>query len=252
MDYLFALTESLNRDPSIQRHLCYRPNSSLYRTAGRLRYAEARLDGKVRAYHLVAVEENEYLLATLARAEKGAMPGELAAALVAADPEITLAEAESYISELIASQLLVPDLAPAVTGREPVHGLIDLLNRAPATQMLAQPLMNVRTELAQLDVNGLGNAADCYHAIAQHLHTLPAPVELARLFQVDMVKPAPAAVLGRASAVARIKEYFMFTSSLGVQEGAAPPRAQSERFRLARPVPPGSDRCSRPGADHMS
>ena len=43
MDYLFALCEDLGRDPDLLRELSYRPNSSLYRAAGRLRYAEARL-----------------------------------------------------------------------------------------------------------------------------------------------------------------------------------------------------------------
>ena len=58
MDYLFALCEDLSRDPALREELLYRPNTSLYRAAGRLRYAEARLDKKVRSHHLVAVEEN--------------------------------------------------------------------------------------------------------------------------------------------------------------------------------------------------
>jgi hypothetical protein len=41
MDYLFALCEDLGRDPALHRALVYRPSSSLYRAAGRLRYAEA-------------------------------------------------------------------------------------------------------------------------------------------------------------------------------------------------------------------
>jgi thiopeptide-type bacteriocin biosynthesis protein len=233
MDYLFALTETLNRKPAIQRTLCYRPNSSLYRAAGRLRYAEARLNGKVRTYHLVAVEETDYLNATLARAQQGATWGELAAALTADDPDITLAEAEEYIGELIASQLLVSTLAPAVTGPEPIHGLIDQLRQAgeqtervrdseieeikeikeieetegssisnlsisqsPFT--IANHLATARAALTAIDAAGLGAAPACYRTIAEQLAALPTPVELSRLFQIDMVKQAPQATLGKA------------------------------------------------------
>ena len=72
MDYLFALCEDLARDPEVRAALTYRPNSSLYRAAGRLRYAEARLDRKVRSHHLVAVDSNDYLEEALRRAEGGA------------------------------------------------------------------------------------------------------------------------------------------------------------------------------------
>src|SRR5688572_15644986 len=56
MDYLFALCEELGNNARIREGLLFRPNSSLYRAAGRLRYAEARLVKKVRSHHLVAVE----------------------------------------------------------------------------------------------------------------------------------------------------------------------------------------------------
>src|SRR6185369_8943687 len=64
MDYLFALAEDLGRDPAFRQELLYRPNSSLYQAAGRWRYAEARLEGKVRSHHLVALDSTEYLDAT--------------------------------------------------------------------------------------------------------------------------------------------------------------------------------------------
>ena len=95
MDYLFALCEDLGRDPGIREGLLYRPNSSLYRAAGRLRYAEARLVKKVRSHHLVAVDPTEYLQETLQRATEGARISDLAAALVSSDPdgEITIEDA---------------------------------------------------------------------------------------------------------------------------------------------------------------
>jgi thiopeptide-type bacteriocin biosynthesis protein len=200
MDYLFALCETLGRDPAIRAGLRYFPNSSLYPLAGHYRYAEARLNGKVRDYHLVVIDANDYLEATLARARQGATIHALATALVEADPEITQAEAEAYIHELIDSQILASPLTPAVTGREPIHGLIELLQglNTPVAASAVSLLKATRTALAGIDEGGLGIEPACYLSIAEQLKTLPTPVELGRLFQVDMVKPTPAATLGGA------------------------------------------------------
>ncbi|MBK8727126.1 MAG: lantibiotic dehydratase [Holophagaceae bacterium] len=194
MDYLCTLTEVLGKEEALLGELTWRPNSSLYRAGGRLRYAESRMVRKSRAYHLVAVEETDYLLATLARARRGARLPELAEALV--DADITFDGAMGYLRELASSQLLVPELEPPVTGPEPVHALIAELGAHPATADAAAVLAQVRDTLDGLDRQGLGADQAGYRAIAKELEALPAKVELNRLFQVDMVKPAPDAVLG--------------------------------------------------------
>jgi lantibiotic biosynthesis protein len=195
MDYVFALTQALAGDPALKPALTYRPNSSLYRAGGRLRYAEARLQGRERTYHLVAVAITDYLERTLARAADGASPLALAAALVADDKEVTLDEAHAFVEELIDSQLLVPELTPAVTGPEPVSALIQSLQELPAAAV-ANRLAALQEELAAVDRAGIGVAPDRYRGLAASLAPLPAPVELPRLFQVDMTKPTPALALG--------------------------------------------------------
>ena len=197
-DYLFALTGDLGREGEIRRLLRYRPNSSLYSAAGRLRYAEARLHGRTRLHHLVAVNVDDYLQQTLERAAAGATLAELAGGLVAADPdgEIELEEAEEYVEELIDAQILVSDLSPVVTGRESIHDLLDQLAELPAAAPVLAGLTEARDRLADLDEAGLGSEPDSYHAIAERLEELPTEVKLPRLFQVDMIKPAPEAALG--------------------------------------------------------
>jgi thiopeptide-type bacteriocin biosynthesis protein len=199
-DYLFALCEDLGRNPALRGELVYRPNSSLYRAAGRLRYAEARLAGKMRSHHLVALDPTPYLEAALQRAAEGATAAELAATLVAADPDgdITLAEAQEYVNELIETQVLVSGLTPGVTGPEAIHGLEEELAGLPSGQAAAAALSNARRTLAELDAEGLGAASDRYLDLAADLRNLPTSVELSRLFQVDMVKPLVEAKLGAA------------------------------------------------------
>ena len=230
MDYLFSLGEALCRHPGVRPHLKVRPNSSLYRAGDRLRYAEARLDGKLRTHHLVAVEPTAYLEATLARAESGARPAELARALVDADPDIELSEAEGFIDELIDSQVLVAELEPAVTGPEPVHHMIAELASHPESAvaaLAAARLDQTRAQLAELDARSLGDGDPPYRAIAHRLGDLPAEVELPRLFQVDMTKPAEA-TLG-AAVVDELTRAVGLLHRLGMRADADPLR----RFRDA-------------------
>ncbi|MGR6967851.1 lantibiotic dehydratase [Geodermatophilus sp. URMC 61] len=194
MDYLWALSAAVERDPRLRAGLTYRPNSSLYEAAGRLHLAEARFADARRSYHLVAVDKSPHLTATLERAEDGATLGELAAALV--DGEITRAEADEYVAELVDSQLLVSDLRPGVTGDEPIHGLVATLAGHAETAPLSGRLDEARLALEKIDAEGPGVSPDRYRAITAVLDELPARPELSRLVQVDLVKPGGDTTLG--------------------------------------------------------
>ena len=194
MDYLWALAEAIERDPQLRKSFAYEPNSSLYEVAGRLRLAEARLADSVRSYHLVAVDKSPYLTAALERAEGGAALEDIAKVLV--DDEISQAEAEEYVAELVDSQLLVSDARPLVTGDEPVHGLVASLSSHPETAWVGKRIDEARAALDAIDAEGLGASSDRYRAVASVLGDLPAEPDVSRLVQVDLIKPAQEAILG--------------------------------------------------------
>ena len=148
MDYLSGLVGALQSEPRARDALSYLPNSSLYRAGGRLRYAESRLEKTGRSYHLVALDETEYLQATLERAAGGAHLEDLAAALT--DEDVSAEDARSFIDELVESQVLVSDLGPDVTGQEAIHGLIARLTEQADTRPVAQGLATVRDDLAEI------------------------------------------------------------------------------------------------------
>ncbi len=166
MHYLHALTEDLGRLPEFRQLMRYRPNSSLYRAANRLRYAEAHLKDKARIYQLVAIDTEDY------------------------------EDAWEFINELIDSQCLVTDFSPPVTGREPLHYLIQQLDRHPSLAQTGKKLKELRSDLVDLDRGGLGADPEKYYAIARSLEKLPTEVDLPKLFQVDMIKPMAAATVG--------------------------------------------------------
>jgi lantibiotic biosynthesis protein len=226
MDYLWALAEAVERDPQLGKLFVYEPNSSLYETAGRLRLAEARLTATGRSYHLVAVDKSPYLTAVLERARGGATPE--AAAEVLVDDEITQAEAEEFVGELVDNQLLVSDARPVVTGDEPVHGLVATLRAHPETAWIAERVDEARAALEAIDAAGLGASPDRYRAVASVLAELPAQPDLSRLVQVDLVKPAQEATLG-SRVVSEI------TRGVRILHQLAPPQAPDglARFREA-------------------
>lgn len=198
MDYLDRLARDLENDAALRAELTYRPNSSLYRAAGRLRYAEGRLDGAARTYHLVALRADAYLDAALGAAAAGARLAEIARAVAGADNEgeIDLEEAEAFVHELIDTQVLVSDLGPRVTGELPIHGLIARLGEIERTRPAAACLAEVRDRLAALDEEPLGSPAETYREVARTLEPLGTTIDLPRLFQVDMTKAAAGLSLG--------------------------------------------------------
>ena len=226
MDYLSALADAIARDPALRKSFLVRPNSSLYRAAGRFHYVEARLDGKDRTHHLVAVEDSGELQGTLERAREGADAAALAAALV--DDDVSATEADEYVSELIDSQILRPELDPFVTGSDSSEALATQLSEHPETSAIGDRLAKARADLAALDETGPGADPSRYREIARQLEDLPAPVELSRLFQVDLIKPAPAARLGGAVLDEIVR-------GVGILHRLVPPRNVDDlsRFREA-------------------
>jgi lantibiotic biosynthesis protein len=216
VDYLWALAEAVERDPQLRKIFMYEPNSSLYEAAGRVRLAEARLGDDGRSYHLVAVDKTPYLTAALERAQGGAALEAVAEVLV--DGEISQAEAEEYVAELADNQLLVTDARPLVTGDEPVHGLVASLSNHPETAQMGERVGEARAALEAIDAEGLGASPDRYRAVASVLGELPAQLDLSRLVQVDLVKPAQQATLGRR-VVAEITRGVRILHQLALPQG---------------------------------
>lgn len=232
MDYLHALCEHLVRDPQIRKELTFRPNSSLYEAGGRLRFAESRVHGRLRTYHLVAFDGFDALRETLKRAENGARLHDLAAALV--DGEITLDEAEAFLNDVVDNQLLLAELALPVTGEESV---LPQLEAVPAAGEARARLAEAQRALSEIDAAPAAADLDRYREIARDLEPLGVPVELSRLFQVDLIKPATEVVVGDA-VVAEILRGVEILHQFSAQRGE---RALAD-FRSAFQDRYGADR----------
>jgi len=217
MGYVSALAESLERAPGLKEALTYSPNSSLYTAAGRVRFHESRWKGR-RILRLIGAEWTEYLGSTLERATRGATFRDLAAPLVGGD--ITLDDAQGFITELIDSQVLVSDLLPTITGPEPTHGMAELLRRCGQVDLAAR-LDESRERVAEIDHGGLVYGRERYSAVVDLLKGFPVELDLARLFQVDMFKPTEGALLGEAVAAEVLRGIDVLRRMQGGEGGGA-------------------------------
>lgn len=183
MNYLVALSQDLSKNENIKRQLLFYPNSSLYQAGHQLRYYEYFYVKSKRVHQIVAIENSDYLQKVLMKAQKGALPLQMAETLV--DDEVTLEEAIGYVDQLIENQLLISELEPSVSGPEFMDQILMILRKLEGTSAIVSTLEKVQISLDHLDQK-IGNDIDSYNNISDELKALDTGFELKYLFQTDM------------------------------------------------------------------
>lgn len=151
-----------SRADALRRRMVFRPNPTLHRVGGRLRFVQTRIDGEERTHHLAELRDSPQVHCALAGG------------------------AES----LIEAQALVGDLALAVTGPPSLDALIDDLDALGDDETVAT-LRGIRAELAALDAGRDAGRLD------EGVRALGVPAAPDRRLQVDLTVPAGGATLGR-------------------------------------------------------
>jgi thiopeptide-type bacteriocin biosynthesis protein len=128
MNYVAELVSNISRIPAIQSRLIFYPNNSLYKIADTFRYAAFTIKNKFRHYTLTSVNYTDYLQQILTTAADGASIDQLSSCIIS--DEISYAEANEFVHELIESQLLISNLEPTITGEEFFSLLIKRLGDA--------------------------------------------------------------------------------------------------------------------------
>lgn len=202
MNYLCALTQDLEKHPDIKPFLRFYPNTSLYSINGQYRYVEYRYNGGgMRVHHLSSAEQSEYLEAVLARAQKGASLYNLAEVLVS--EEITPQEALEYVEEVVASQLLVSELEPALTGGDflaQIIGTLQMIAEIETSEHLVAILGllgEVQQALVAIEQSGSDYGSAKFEKVEALLSQLPTPFDRKVLFQIDTYLPELSGQLNR-------------------------------------------------------
>lgn len=188
MNYLCALAQHFAVNPLIRSELTFYPNTSIYRTGDKIRYTEYTYYGAMRQHKLSNVDQSLYIDIVLRNAASGKKANELAALLTGDD--VSAAEAEAFIDELIDAQLLVSNLDSSVTGPEFFEQIIDALNRIdkPEIAIIKDILDQVKQDLSAMDMRPPGADVTHYRTIGENLKQLGVSFDWKFLFQVDMFR----------------------------------------------------------------
>ncbi|WP_243286710.1 lantibiotic dehydratase [Geothrix terrae] len=192
---LEALVDRLEGDPEVRSRVTYRPNSSLYAWGGWRRYLETRdTEGKGRSYHLEAVEATPHLEFALQQARAGQSFGDLAVRL-AVRLKVELAEARTFLEQVVEAQVLRGDLHPPLTSPDPLGHVIAALRAHTLTAPQAEPLVALGRDLDRLRKAPLGACPEGYPAHLPSLQGLDLPPGTRDILQVDLFRPAPGLAL---------------------------------------------------------
>ncbi|HKW00063.1 MAG TPA: lantibiotic dehydratase [Vicinamibacterales bacterium] len=229
-EYLSELTTALCRMPELRTNVHYYANSSLHVAGDACHFIETRIAASKRSHHLVKVVRTACLDEAIQAARVGASFDSLVQVILDASPPnaITKSEAQEFISDLIDADVLVPSIAPPVTGIDPIEDIVSALPPTPFGAEIGKTLRNVQKRLCAIDAANPEQLPSQFDAVADELTPLPAAIDRSKLIQVDMVKPLDAGVLN-GSIVAALKDAVRII----MRFPRRPPSPELEDFRSA-------------------
>ncbi len=189
MDYLCALAQTLATLPCLKEKLLYYPNNSIYTIGDELRYVEYKYKNGLRMHQISSVANTTYLKTILAEAATGIRLEQVRQLL---EKDVNPEEAVDYINELLASQILVCELEPSVTGSEVTYQLLETMKKFAGDgnselSAITSMFENIITRLREIEISGNKEAFD-FDEIITLIRGLNIEYEESKLFQADLFK----------------------------------------------------------------
>ena len=183
MGWLHEYSQSLIVDPDLQPRLCFYTNNTLYASGDRWRYVEELVVNGNRRHQLTEVTRFEELDALLALARDGAKLSDLMGILLnAGHPQ---ADSQSFIMDLVESQLLISELALPVTGPEADDFLAQRLTAMSLDSPRIKAFQGLRDLVSKATDGGLREPS-FYQSVEQGARAL---VDSKHILQTDWALP---------------------------------------------------------------
>lgn len=187
MHYLCALIDHLSTIPAVKNKLLYFPNNSWYRIGDDIRYVEYQyVEGK-RQHQISAIKSSTYLLQIIEAAKLGLTIADLI--IILENAGINTDDACKFIDNCVASQLLVHELDPAVTGDELLTQTLKTLEKYNIQDLqintIILKLKRIVQLLDELDQQPY-NEITAYQEILKIIDTLDVHYEAGKIFQTDV------------------------------------------------------------------
>ena len=211
----------------VRGQISYVPNATLFRAEDGWRYIEETVESPRRRRQLVRIHPSDALDLVLTSGPTGRRFDEWIALILDYAPDLSTDDVSRYISQLIDSQLLVPTLAPTLTGRDPVRNLIDLSAEFPALKSFHAALASAEQRLSAIDRQEVASLCASYKDAAPPLLGLLNGAEERHLFHVDLRRDSPQ--LGMPASV--LREVLNAVEALRRITPRAWPRTALDTFR---------------------
>lgn len=198
MEAVSQIAALLQAEPAIRRSLVYFSNTSLSRRHRRYHFVESIVQQGQRRHALSAADASPELDLVLSAARYGKSFSELVTLLEA--PDLDSVEIESYLEELITSQLLISELDPVITGGDALEQVIRTLSVRVPDATILPALEGVRQALNRLNGSALGVNMDAYADAHRVLDRIVPHIPSPRRLQVDLALQVTHASLGQGDA----------------------------------------------------
>ena len=191
MNVLCNLAQLLSKQDFIKPHLKFYPNTSIYNIGSHYRYIEYYYNNNIRFHKINKLDFSTYLQDVLRESKVGLKYSQLTQVLISED--ISIDEASSFIDELVASQILINNLEPTLTGDDYFNTLlnellnINQINKSESLSRIIAILKEVDILIKQID-SSLFNPTELYKNIQFILKEILVELSETNLFQTDLYK----------------------------------------------------------------
>ena len=183
MQLWIALLQKLASQNTVQQHLTYYPNTSIYPLGDFYRYVEYKYVKTKREHSITALRKSEVLHKVFNATQKGKTIEEIVNLIAADDSEIQ--EAKAFVEDLIRFQFLIPNLEGTVTGTNEWDRVMTILDGIPTLKTENKILKSIKKQFAVLD-SSLIPPEKCYTEIQRFIQNIGVDYDVKYLFQTDL------------------------------------------------------------------
>ncbi|WP_172449353.1 lantibiotic dehydratase [Bowmanella denitrificans] len=195
---LLALKARLCEQDWVAKDMPLVTNDSLYKMGAEYRYVESYFVKEQIHYRLTSADISEPLQLMVESAREPVRRQVLLDNLMSLDTEISCADAETFVAELVEARILLPVFNLPISGDD-MGRQFQREAAALGYQQLSAELEAILSELDGLDQQQ-HNPPESYQALYQRMQAMALSADEAKSFQVDMLRHAPDLTLSKDKA----------------------------------------------------
>lgn len=188
MNYLCALSLYISQIPEIISEFRFHSNTSLYPVGYQWRYIEYYYSSGNRVHQISSVHQDSLINKIIRSARQGISFSDVKKMVGSTGVECTDEELLDYFKDLIASNVLISELEPAITGGDFLSTLIDRLEPVKNNNIIGlnSLLKEVKSLLNYADLSDPSeDLVGIYKDVVHRLKRIDVPIDESKLFQVD-------------------------------------------------------------------